>query len=223
MSSKLQRENKQNASQFSVALTRIEQARKTRATELNLSGLGLTELPELLGQLTQLQRLGLAGNQLTALPESLGQLTQLRELDLSKNQLTALPESLRQLKSLERLFLHGNNALTIPAGVLGPTFADVVREIAQPAKPSEIFEYYFRVLEGRRPLNEAKLILSYSHKDENLRNELETHVNWHNAPFAKLQALPKAGRAVKQWPDKDSAWRNVAEGIERVVEEMRKQ
>lgn len=45
---------------------------------------------------------------------------------------------------------------------------------------------------------------------------------WHFAPFAKLQALPKDGKAVKRWPDKDSAWRNVAEGIERVVEEMRK-
>ncbi len=46
--------------------------------------------------------------------------------------------------------------------------------------------------------------------------------NWRIAPFAKLQALPKDGKAVKKWPDKDSAWRNVAEGIERVVEEMRK-
>jgi len=46
--------------------------------------------------------------------------------------------------------------------------------------------------------------------------------NWRIAPFAKLQALPKEGKAFKKWPDKDSAWRNVAEGIERVVEEMRK-
>jgi internalin A len=47
--------------------------------------------------------------------------------------------------------------------------------------------------------------------------------NWCIAPFAKLQALPKDGKAVKKWPDKDSAWRNVAEGIEKVVAEMRKQ
>jgi internalin A len=46
--------------------------------------------------------------------------------------------------------------------------------------------------------------------------------NWRIASFAKLQALPKDGKAVKKWPDKDSAWRNVAEGIERVVEEIRK-
>ncbi len=46
-------------------------------------------------------------------------------------------------------------------------------------------------------------------------------VNWRNAPFAKLQALPKDGKAVTSWPKKDTAWRNVAEGIERVIKEMR--
>jgi internalin A len=46
-------------------------------------------------------------------------------------------------------------------------------------------------------------------------------VNWKGAPFAKLQALPKDGLPVMKWADKDSAWRNVEEGIEKVVEEMR--
>jgi internalin A len=46
-------------------------------------------------------------------------------------------------------------------------------------------------------------------------------VNWGKAPFAKLQALPKDGLAVTKWGDRDSAWRNVSEGIERVAEEIR--
>jgi internalin A len=46
-------------------------------------------------------------------------------------------------------------------------------------------------------------------------------VNWRIAPFAKLQALPKDGKAVTLWENRDSAWRNVSEGIERIVEEMR--
>jgi internalin A len=46
-------------------------------------------------------------------------------------------------------------------------------------------------------------------------------VNWSNAPFAKLQVLPKDGLPVTKWADKDSAWQNVSEGIERVVEEIR--
>jgi hypothetical protein len=50
--------------------------------------MGLADLPESLGQFTQLQSLNLSHNQLTALPESLGQLTQLHSLNLSDNQLT---------------------------------------------------------------------------------------------------------------------------------------
>jgi internalin A len=45
---------------------------------------------------------------------------------------------------------------------------------------------------------------------------------WTKAPFAKLQALPKDGKPVKSWPDKDKAWRNVAEGIEKAAEGFRK-
>jgi internalin A len=47
-------------------------------------------------------------------------------------------------------------------------------------------------------------------------------VNWRNAAFAKLQSLPSDGIAVTKWPDKDSAWRNVSEGIEKVASQMRK-
>ena len=45
--------------------------------------------------------------------------------------------------------------------------------------------------------------------------------DWTQAKFAKLQALPKEGKAVTLWPDRDSAWTNVAEGIRRVAEEIR--
>jgi internalin A len=47
-------------------------------------------------------------------------------------------------------------------------------------------------------------------------------VNWKSAPFAKLQALPKDGVAVTLWPNKDSAWRNVSEGIEQIAKDIRR-
>jgi internalin A len=131
----------------------------TELNELNLNGNQLTALPESIGQLTQLQRLYLDNNQLTALPESIGQLTELKELNLNGNQLTVLPESLRKLKSLEGLYLHGNDALGLPAEVLGTTRQDVWSRKATPTNPAAILEYYFRVRGGKRPLNEAKLIL----------------------------------------------------------------
>jgi internalin A len=138
---------------------RIEEARKSKATELDLSGEGLSQLPESLGQLSQLQQLDLDGNQLTAVPEALGQLSQLQQLDLNGNQLTAVPETFQHLTSLQEFYLHGNEALGLPMEVLGLTRQDVLQKQAQPAKPSDILEYYFRVWGGRRPLNEAKLIL----------------------------------------------------------------
>jgi internalin A len=50
---------------------------------------------------------------------------------------------------------------------------------------------------------------------------------WQSAPFGKLQALPTDGRAVATWgPDKyarDTAWKNVADGIEKVLRELLKE
>ncbi|MFL6255056.1 MAG: toll/interleukin-1 receptor domain-containing protein, partial [Pyrinomonadaceae bacterium] len=44
--------------------------------------------------------------------------------------------------------------------------------------------------------------------------------NWRMAPFSGLQALPRNGQAVTTWANKDSAWRDVSEGLERVVKEI---
>src|SRR5437762_3528963 len=104
---------------------RIEEARKSKATELDLSGEELSQLPEALGQLSQLQQLYLHSNQLTAVPEGLGQLSQLQVLRLDGNQLTAVPETFQRLTSLQDLYLHGNEALGLPLEVLGPTRQDV--------------------------------------------------------------------------------------------------
>lgn len=144
---------------FAEAERRIQKALKTGTKRLDLSGVGLTELPKSLSLLTQLQELLLRDDQLMALPESIGQLAQLWVLDLSRNQLTALPESLRKLTALEVLYLYGNDALRLPPEVLGPTHVTLLTTSKRPTKPSEILEYYFRVRVGKRPLNEAKLIL----------------------------------------------------------------
>jgi hypothetical protein len=44
--------------------------------------------------------------------------------------------------------------------------------------------------------------------------------DWHEAPFGKLQALPKDGKAVTSWANKDEAWTDIAKGIRRAVEAM---
>jgi TIR domain len=46
--------------------------------------------------------------------------------------------------------------------------------------------------------------------------------DWHDEPFAKLQALPRDARPVTDWPNLDNALYDVAKGIKRVVEELEK-
>ncbi|MBT6483710.1 MAG: leucine-rich repeat protein [Planctomycetaceae bacterium] len=92
----------------------IEAARRTTVRELSLRGMELTEMPESLYRLSQLQTLDLDRNRLTALPESLGRLSQLQTLSLDNNRLTALPESLGQLSQLQTLDLDNNQLTALP-------------------------------------------------------------------------------------------------------------
>ncbi len=46
--------------------------------------------------------------------------------------------------------------------------------------------------------------------------------DWQNAPFSKLQALPKDALAVTTWADRDEAWLNVASRIRDTVGEISK-
>ncbi|HEY1187985.1 MAG TPA: COR domain-containing protein [Gemmata sp.] len=167
---------------YRKAEKQIAEAKRTGASSLNLSFMRLTEVPEALGQLTQLHTLYLNSNQLSSVPEALGQLTQLQELhldsnqllsvpeslgqltqlyalDLSDNQLSSVPEVLGQLTKLQKLYLHENPDLGIPPEVLGPTWEEVLDD-KTPADPKAILAYYFdsRGI-GSRAMNEAKVLL----------------------------------------------------------------
>lgn len=115
---------------------------------LVLSQNRITELPESIGQLSSLRTLNLASNQLQSLPDSFCRLSLLVTLDLSDNNLVALPKCITELTELTQFFLDGNPDLGIPA------------EILEPEKPSQILDYYHRII-GRdgAPLNEVKFLL----------------------------------------------------------------
>ncbi len=94
-------------------VARINEARRTKASKIDLAGMPMYTLPESIGQLKNLQKLSLYGcTALTALPESLGQLTALQALHLAGcTNLTALPECLGQLTALQELYLGRCRAL----------------------------------------------------------------------------------------------------------------
>ena len=86
-------------------------------TSLNLGRNQLTELPELISQLSNLTSLVLWGNWLTELPESIAKLSNLTLLDLGNNRLTELPESITQLSNLTLLGLLGNQLTQLPESI----------------------------------------------------------------------------------------------------------
>lgn len=44
--------------------------------------------------------------------------------------------------------------------------------------------------------------------------------DWHSAPFGKLLAVPKDGKAVTTWPNQAEAWSDVARQIRKAIEEV---
>jgi Leucine-rich repeat (LRR) protein len=82
---------------YRIAEEMIKQALREQSLKLDLQGLGLTQVPESLIQLTQLRELKVGNNQLEVVPVFLGQLTRLFYLVIIGNRLRTLPESIGQL------------------------------------------------------------------------------------------------------------------------------
>ncbi|HYP27307.1 MAG TPA: COR domain-containing protein [Blastocatellia bacterium] len=117
MSKPPSRRREKNQDKLSEVSALIEAARKSQIMRLDLSGMGFTEVPESIGQLTQLQVLHLSNNKLTKLPDSIGQLTRLQNLYLSGNRLTEVPESIGQLTRLIALSLSNNQLAKLPESI----------------------------------------------------------------------------------------------------------
>ena len=101
----------------SELLATIEKAKLSGQSYLDLSGKDIDDLPESIGQLTNLIHLNLSDNQLTSLPESIGKLNNLISLNLRNNNLTILPESIGQLVSLTSLNLRNNQLTALPKSI----------------------------------------------------------------------------------------------------------
>ena len=84
---------------------------------LNLSCNELSELPEVICQLSRLSVLSLRENQLETLPTEIGALQELRVLNIKSNRLRAIPESFGQLTNLTELSLQNNELVTLPEAI----------------------------------------------------------------------------------------------------------
>ena len=92
-----------------LGLKTIEEVR-----ELNLSNMGLTELPDALGKFSSLSHLNLSRNALTSIPDSIGDLHLLDRLYLTGNALDTLPSTVANLRQLTVLDISENKFEEIP-------------------------------------------------------------------------------------------------------------
>ncbi|MEH2303584.1 MAG: leucine-rich repeat domain-containing protein [Nostoc sp.] len=106
---------------YRQAVQLIKKARREGAIELDLSDMELSEIPEAIASLTQLQQLYLSGNKLTQVPEAIASLTQLQTLDLSGNKLTQVPEAIASLTQLQTLNLSYNQLTQLPEAIASLT------------------------------------------------------------------------------------------------------
>lgn len=82
---------------------------------LDISGAGITELPDELADLKGIHELDLSNNKLNVLPETMGTMTSLEKLSLAGNRLTGLPISFTNMIALVKIDLSHNALHVIPA------------------------------------------------------------------------------------------------------------
>ncbi len=74
----------------------------------------ISEIPDEICNLHNLEILNLSNNRLLTLPENIGKLKSLKELYLARNQIKKLPDSIEDLKNLEIIDISYNNLIEIP-------------------------------------------------------------------------------------------------------------
>ena len=97
---------------------RLKAANESDATELDLTGCNLADIPEGVLAVPEWTSLDLGFNIFSVFPESVTQFKYLAELFLSGNRITVIPPSIGELSgSLRALYLNGNSLTSLPAQI----------------------------------------------------------------------------------------------------------
>jgi esterase/lipase superfamily enzyme len=111
----------QNWTPTRKALDRIEHCRRSGIKEVDLSRLGLKQLPLEITEITGLEELLLYDNKLTSVPPEIGQLSSLTRLSFAQNRVQVIPAQIGNAVALEQLSLDDNLLTQLPGevGLLG--------------------------------------------------------------------------------------------------------
>ena len=102
---------------FQEAKNRIAEAKEAQALTLDLSRLGLKELPSEITSLTHLEELNISSNNLMELPNSIAELKGLNRLIANYNPIKTIPSYISKLKELTHLEITDAEITKLPAAV----------------------------------------------------------------------------------------------------------
>jgi Leucine-rich repeat (LRR) protein len=111
-----------------------------RVEQLSIKNSDLSEIPEAIGRLSNLNYLNLEGNKIFDLPKWLLNLEKLRTLKMNKNQLSNLPDWLVQMKNLRTIYVDENPIVDLPE-----TFLTDVKIKIETGKSTVIPAKYFLI------------------------------------------------------------------------------
>jgi len=92
----------------------IDKIKCAGCQHLDLSNKDITEIPEEIGELTNVKSLDLSFNHISKLPDSIAKMTSLEELFLMRNSICELPEGIGNLRNLKSLDVSFNPLKSLP-------------------------------------------------------------------------------------------------------------
>ncbi len=98
-----------------TVISRVELGSDLSVVRLDLREEGLTTVPAIIGDLSELRELDLSGNRIQSLPSSIGKLSKLTSLDAQNNLITRLPPEITGIYTLRKLWLSNNRIDALPA------------------------------------------------------------------------------------------------------------
>lgn len=154
-------------------------------TEINLSFNYISDLPEALAGLTQLEKIKLMDCEFQQFPDVLLRMQTLTEIDLSKNAISVLPEALANLPNLKRISLYKCHLTSFPEVLYELKSLEALDLSYQEETPGLVID---------KPLPKLKIL--------NLSNSFGASIQ---APLPNLQKLNMRNCSLKAFPEQIKA------------------